>query len=371
MNKKIIYLFLLLACSTCLAATIDMGKGIPLNPDFDNGTGAPSLASFTLDATDEKWAGVFPIPSTVTFRKFGFFTGGVTTGDTIDVRLESVSEVAPGAIPSGNLFCASSSASYVIGNADDNKYKETNNLVSDCTVTNSTIAIVVVRRGSFNGAFTAFAAGRMDNTVLLSSTSTSGWTNSTSMGNLVAYDDSGSIIYIPGTVAISSLTSTNVNSASSPNTYGNKITLPFAHRVTGAYYNTSNTATPIQVKIWGSGGATLLETVVVSTAMARGNVKAFAKFSQSYSFAANESYRLSITPKLAVNVVLIRYVYETSDIKNAFVQFGQYMDFSTGTNPAVEGDWTQNTLGIQRIFPVIDQFETGSGGGTAIGVIGN
>lgn len=90
MNKKIIYLLLMLACSTAFATVIDFGMDTPISNDYLYVAGTPSLGSFLIDAVDEKVAAVFPVNGSWTFRKFGFVTGTVTTGATIDVRIETV-----------------------------------------------------------------------------------------------------------------------------------------------------------------------------------------------------------------------------------------------------------------------------------------
>jgi hypothetical protein len=69
---------------------------------------------------------------------------------------------------------------------------------------------------------------------------------------------------------------------------------------------------------------------------------------------------------------MVRYLYNTAAIKNYSNQFGQYIDGGSATNPTSDGDWTENSLSVIRVFPLIDQIDTGSAGSTtAIGVIGN
>lgn len=371
MNKKLIFLLLIIFTSFCSAEIIDFGTGIPLNPAWNYTTGTPTPGSILLDASGEKVAFIFPVNGSITFRKFGFVTGTVTTGDTLDVRLETVQEGTPSISPTNTLYCALSSGTLTIGSADDNKYKESSDLVSDCTVTNSTVAVVIYRMGSFNGNLVNINSARLDNSVTMSSNSASGYAFVNGVPNLAIFDSTSNLVDMYGIVCVSTLTPSSINSGTTPNTYGNKITLPFAHRVTGVYFE-SNYSAPLLVKLWDSDGSTVLETVTVSTSMARNILRPVVNFSQGYDFAANESYRVSVTPKTTTNSTIYTFRYETSAIKKINVQFGQYIDSTTGTNPAVEGDWTQNTLSVIRIFPMISQIDTGtSGGGTAIGVIGN
>lgn len=370
-NKKYLLFSIVFVSSYVFGTIIDFGTDFPINPEWATASGAPTLASTALDAADEKLAFVFPIKGDVTFRRFGYTTGAITTGATLQVRLETVRMGNIGAIPTDTLYCADSSTTFVLASTDDNRFMETGNLPTDCTVSNSTVAIVVARRGSFVGNLTTMSVGRLDTALVVSSISTNGYQYASSLPNIVMFSSSETIISIYGAFGISSITATSFNSGSTPNTIGNVFTFPWATRVTGFSMSANYTNADLVVKLWDSDGATVLESVDVSTGLFRAVMKQGLKFSTYYDFAANESYRITATPKSTTNVILYRYGYDSTDIKNDNVQFGSYIQETSGTDPAAEGDWTQRSLFTGRIFPFIRQIDTGSGSSTCIGVIGN
>lgn len=373
MSKKILFLLFFLIASVSFAVIIDFGRSVPMNPDIGTTTGSPSLAAITLDAAEEKIAFIVRPIGTHTLRKVGFVTGTVIAGDTIDVRIESVEPlgVSPYVRPTGNLYCTNSSATVTINSVDDSKYKETNNLVSDCDVSNSTIAVVFARIGSFNGIINYYSLSRYDNTVVMSSTSASGYAAISGTPNMELYSDSGSIIDIKQSVCISTITSNSISIGTNPNIIGNRITFPYAHTIDGIYTQIA-ASQPYDLQLIDSDGGTVLETIGVSTSVYRSGAKTFFALSATYTFDANESYWVAIKAKTSTSVNVNRFFYENSTLKNNQVVFGQYIDAGVAQNPVNTGSWTHNSLGVALTYPSILSIDTGSsGGGTAIGVIGN
>lgn len=72
--------------------------------------GAPSLGNYLLDANGEKAALVFAATAAKAIRKIHFRTGTVTTGDTVDCRVETVDTAANGD-PTGTLHTTNSNGS--------------------------------------------------------------------------------------------------------------------------------------------------------------------------------------------------------------------------------------------------------------------
>jgi len=119
------------------------------------GSNTPDFISSTLNAINEKYATVFQALRSETITHVGFRTGNITTGGTVDVRLETY-DSSTGAY-TGSLVAAGANASQVIGNADDNIYFEVA-LGTPPSVTEGTFyCIVIVVPTGFNGAFTSFA----------------------------------------------------------------------------------------------------------------------------------------------------------------------------------------------------------------------
>ena len=88
--------------------TIPGGLAIPVPPN--SGTSSTTFGTpMLLNAASEEAAGVLYAPKTGTISKIGFLTGTVTTGDTVDARMETVS--AANGDPTGTLLGTNSNGS--------------------------------------------------------------------------------------------------------------------------------------------------------------------------------------------------------------------------------------------------------------------
>jgi hypothetical protein len=101
-----------------------------------------STTQMLIDAAGEKAGWVLRAPKTGNIRKVGFGLYTVTTGATMDVRIETV-DMSTG-FPTGTLWGTNTNASQVILDTDDYKWFTTQ-LTSDAAVTrNDLIAVVIV-----------------------------------------------------------------------------------------------------------------------------------------------------------------------------------------------------------------------------------
>src|SRR5688572_2287311 len=87
-------------------------------PRMIGATGAVApVVSLTLDASGEKIGWVLQAAATGAIDAIWFRTGTVTTGDTVDVRIETVDPST--GLPTGTLWSANTNVSVVIANGDD------------------------------------------------------------------------------------------------------------------------------------------------------------------------------------------------------------------------------------------------------------
>ena len=343
-----------------------LGGGIAITSEPLTINGAPTSNNLLIDATEEKLSATFPVVGSKTFRRFGFTCGTITVGGTLDVRLETAGVLGTSSTraqaPSGVLACVNSSTTITLSTGNTNSYKETGNLPSDCTINNSTVAIVINdAAGVFQGDFPRYVNLRQDYVVSYSSNSSAGYSNNIPGPIFIApVDSTGSYMNIPGLLCFSSVTTNTVGSGSSPNTYGNIINLPFRHRIIGASYITNLTG-PIYLKIWNTD-ATLLESVFISSASSQlANQRAIATFSTSYTFNANVSYRISITPVTATTMSIYSVAWPNTTYMSQVAPGGTSMYYTSSTNPTNEASWTQRTNERVDIFPVIDQIDVNTG----------
>lgn len=195
-----------------------------------------STSSATMSAAGDKYAQVFAAPKTGTIDRVRIRTGVVTTGATVDVRLESVT--ASTGDPSGSLAAANTNASWVIANTDDNVWVEIPLTAGYAATQGEILAIVVVNPGvSF--ANMVFPRGpSVDSPAFGFSDffTAAAWNKAQNLGYMgVRYND-GLYAHIPSLVselpAGASFNSTT-NSAGGGDERGNKITIPIACTVYG------------------------------------------------------------------------------------------------------------------------------------------
>lgn len=354
--RRFLFISLLFLPLFVLADPVNIFPYLPLVTNTFEVSGTPGISNILLDATGEKAAFVFNVVGTKTFRKFGTTWGTITTGATLDVRLETVSQGINIAAPTGTLACSLSSAALVLGSGDSSSYKESANMAADCTVTNSTIAVVIAQTASFNGNLRTWTQMRQDFIVVMSSVNGVNYAATTTQGPiLTSVDSSNNYMVIPGMISVSSVTATTLLSTTNPDTLGNYVNLPFGHRVIGVC-GTYTVGAPATVKIW-NGGGTVLESINLSSATNNANARqGFIMFSQGYVFPANTPYRLTMQATTAITgVTVYKYSWQNSTIMSSVVPFGQYIYFSTGNAPTQESNWTQSTSDRYQIFPVIDQ----------------
>lgn len=189
--------------------TIPGGLIIPSKGSDEN----PSFQDLLIDAASEKAASIVRAGKTGTIDKVGFKTRTVTTGDTVDVRLETV-DLATGN-PSGTLLGTNSNGSQVIGDADDNTWFTTA-LTTGVAVTKGDLFAVVIVNGSVPGNMNIAAFNWNRSLFPYALLFTTVWTRpGTNRGSNFSFEyDDGSYTVSPGVMAVLSNATVAFSSAS-------------------------------------------------------------------------------------------------------------------------------------------------------------
>src|SRR3990167_3397480 len=124
--------------------------GLPFPPYPMNASAAPTLTTTTyvIDAAAEKVAIVVAASTAKDIHKVHVRTGTVTTGDTVDVRIETVDSATTGD-PTGTLWQTNTNGALVIADGDDSVWKSVT-LTADATslVIGDVYAVVIVNGGA-------------------------------------------------------------------------------------------------------------------------------------------------------------------------------------------------------------------------------
>ena len=344
---------------------------IPAEPYNIGGTPGFLASSFTLDAADEKAAIVIQATETGTLSIIHFRTATVTTGATVDVRVETVD--ATTGLPTGTLWAANTNGSQVIGSGDDQTAFAVT-LTSGASVTKGDLfAIVIVNPAGapgnmqITGTDASVRPGVNFPYSLLYTTSYAKSTVNLSIG--FEYND-GSFAPSPYNHFYTTISSTSYNNTTNPNHRGLYFQLTVPCRVIGFYtpYDIDNVADILLVDdSWdGTDGDALalysLDPDIRRLATAGSWV---GLFDAPVTLAANTIYRLIMKPTSASNIVEYRAVVSDVDMW-AQTSAPAAFQLTTANDPNDATDWTQTTTERPFIGLVIDQFDDGAnvGGGS-------
>jgi hypothetical protein len=331
-------------------------------------SGAPTFTSFTIDAAAEKVAAI--IPGGVfgqAIRKILWRTGTVTTGDTVDVRVETVDNTTGN--PTGTLVNANANASQVVANGDDDTMFTTT-LTADADVSALDYFAVVIVNGGGGGNMQISIYGDDANTLPYTDHFTASWTKN-SLAPVVGFElADGSYIYVPGCWPIQTITTSTFNNGSTPDVYANRITIATPCKVSGfwTWFNNASVS-DCAVKLYDTDGVTVLaSTTLDATNTISTNIITVRRFASEITLAAG-NYWLGLEPTSTNNVSVYDFTVPSAAALASF-QGGASMQFSTAKNPSGTGSWT--TTATRRLYLglLFSAFDDGAGGGGGVSVLG-
>jgi hypothetical protein len=326
--------------------------------------GTTTFSTATLDADGEKYAWIFQAPKSGTIDRLAFRTGVITTGGTVDVRLETVSDTTGD--PSGSLQATNTNAALAIADGDDSIWKEAT-LTAGATVTKGDVlaAVLVVATG-FSGNLTSmgnvmdygagwqfpyddhFAGGA--------------WTKGGQAACWVVRYNDGT--YPPiGTVPALSISNSPFNSGSSPDERGLYFQLPYPCRLSGCIMLAAF-AGGGTIKVYDSDGSTVLTSLVrdpdqnVNTNVGPGRYL----FPTSVELEASTNYRLTLLPSSVTDNNLTTITVSDAAMLDA-LDGGQNFHLTTRTDG---GAWSQTTTQRPMIHLLLDAFDDAAQNGGAV-----
>lgn len=312
--------------------TIPGGFFIPRYP-----RGTPTLRDMLIDAADEEAAGVFRAGKTGTINKVGFLTGTVTTGATVDVRLETVS--LTDGDPTGTLLGTNSNGSQVIDDADDATWFLTA-LTTGVAVTKGDLFAATIVNPSSSFGNMNIRRTRYDQAFFgYSDLFTGTWAKSVEQPCFAFEYSDGSYVVTYGAFPADSMPGPLFNSSDTPDERGLKFKLPFSVRVTGAWVMIDADENA-DIVLYDSDD-TALETVSIDkdVRQATGLNLFLLHFSGTQELTANVFRRLVVKPTTTTDVQLREFTVDAAAIMDSF-DGGQDFHLTTRTDA---GSWTDTT----------------------------
>ena len=333
--------------------------------------GGDSATEHLIDAVGETAACIFQAPKTGTIDRVCFRTATVTTGGTLDVRLETVS--ATTGDPTGTLVGTTTNAAVIVLNTDDNTWFEATLTLGASVTKGQMLALSIVRgvAGNLNistgvtSGHSPIATGILRNAY--SDLFTAAWAkDGTPLVCAVRYSD-GTYPYILGVTGYSSGASTNFSSTSSPDERGNRMLLPFTGRCVGVWSNISTLTggSSVDFKLYDSAD-NLLESVNFDHDQSRQAGCQIAFFDTAVTLYAGKVYRVTNAPPAATNTNT-RTITVASAALMEQLSGGQNVYGTTRTDAGAWTDTTTERCGIGLLF---DALETGASSGGLVVVGG-
>ena len=344
--------------------------GVLFWPPMMGAAANPSYGTMLLDAAGEKAGAVIEVPKAGNIRKIHFRTGTVTTGETVDVRVETVDGSGD---PSGTLWAANTNVSQLILATDDTVWFSPTLTADAVVVAGDKIGVVIALPTPINvGNMNIVRIGDVETMTQLAYTDlfTASWLKSAIGKPCVALEYSdGTFSDTIGCYPISTLSTRTFNSGSTPDERGIKFQVPWKCRVKGAWYHGASPTTggTLRLKLYDSGGTLLVQTPSVDHDLLRTLTagRCPLNFTATQELSINTVYRLTLLPETATNVTLNEFTVNAAAIMDAFAG-GQNVHLTTRTDA---GAFTDTVTERTMMGLIVDQLDDGAGGGGGIGAL--
>lgn len=318
--------------------------------------GALPLASASFSAASAGYACVFQVPRTGSIRTIRFATLTVTSGATVDVRLETV-DLATGD-PSGTLWGTTTNASVVIANADDNTFFSATLTADAAATVGEFMALAIKNPGASFGSMSLSGVnvGTDANLPYGDSFSGAAYTKTNVFLTFALEYSDGVIVPVPGILPPStSQTALTVSTSTTPDVVGNLFTALAPMRVGGAWVFLDRDG-DIHVRLVNTAYNQGAGTGILATAFLDVNVRRDAAqrptpvlFQAPYDLVQGTNYRLIVEPSTTTSVSFPYYNTATANCLNAVGGGGC---LTTAKDPTGNGDWTNYNSGTFRWAPM-------------------
>lgn len=339
---------------------IKHGLPFPAWPTSISGPPSTAVASFTIDAASEKAALIFPVTAAKAIRKIHFRTGTVTTGDTVDVRVEAVDTATDGA-PTGTLRTTDSNAALVVDGADDNVWKSVQLTADTAALSIGELVALVIVNGGGGGNIQIASYG--DSTLYLpyGAHFTAAWAKSAVQPLIIPEYADGSFEPIFGYFDAGATNAVSFNSGSATNRRGNLFQLAFPARANGCWV-WADADGEFTVKLYDSDGSSVLATTATVNTLQRQQTAnpgvLFLPFLAPATLSKNTNYRLAIVPSTVTDLIGYYFDVPAAGVLDMFPG-GQSCHMSVFTSSA----WVETTTARSYLGLMLDAFDDGASAG--------
>lgn len=344
----------------------------PPFPDAPAGTPTISTTQIAMGSSTGEVAYILQAPKTGDIDRITFRTSTVTTGSTIEIRLETVDDST--GYPSGTLVDTNSNITQVINSADDNVLFEVT-LTGAATVTQGQKVAVRFKNSSgspviYFGGFADWSAFTTPQ-ILESTNSGTSWTQQANYSPIVAFRYSDATYpEINGVVPLNTVSTTNISSSTTPDEVGNLFTPTQAYRVVG-YWAWQDLDGAGEIKMYDASGVVANSTVSLAGTYPLSGAGDFVKYFLETPITLTPNTDYGIVLKKTDTTTSLYYSCDVSDVKymTAMPSGGKFTQI-TAKDPTDLGDFTETTTAMVFMGLIIDAIDiTASGGATSYGYV--
>ncbi len=309
-------------------------------PDSEFGASVYTALTATT-AINDKQASIFQAPRAGSITAITFRTGTVTTGATVDVRLETVNASGD---PSGTLKSTTTNASYVLVAGTDSNQLITVTLTSAYTCTKGEmLAVVIVNPGASPGSWTlrGTVGGNASQLPYGDRSVTGVWTKNATAPSIglkygTVYPKIGGLCLNGGVVTAP--LSTAFNNTSANREAGNRFVAPAAWRVTGMWAYITNASNVAYDTILYQGTTAVLTRSNVGVEHKAAGL-CFTDFNSTFTLIPGQVYRVVFKPTTATSISYDQITVDTAAMMQA--SSGSIDVYQTIKDNA--GNWTDTT----------------------------
>jgi len=330
------------------------GYGLPY-PAYPSAVATlPTTSTVLIDAAGEKAAYIFAATAAKAIRKVHLRTATVTTGDTVDVRVETVDGAANGD-PTGTLWATNTNGALVIASSDDNVWKSVQLTADTPALAIGDVVALVVANGGGGGNMNIVTYQDHTAAFPYSDLFTGSWTKQ-AFGTLILpeYTD-GSFEPILGFVDTGALLNTTTfNSGTATNRRGNIFQVAGPCRAKGCWVWLDADG-DFTVKLYDSDGVSVLATTASVNTFQRSGTTAnlqFYPFTAPASLAKATSYRIAVVPATTTSLSTYDFDVPVAGMLDMFPG-GQNCKASVYTS----GAWVETATRRGYLGVMLDAFD--------------